>query len=231
MKVLIIPDVHGRKFWEAPLDRIDEYDKVIFLGDYLDPYPHEDISFDEAVENFKDILLVKLFHPDKIILLLGNHDMHYYSLDFMNCSRMNSARRKEMHKLYKEYEEEFNLAYVIDNYLFTHAGVYKAWMEKYKITVEDLLEFKVDLDWLEDISSYRGGWDKTGSCIWADIRESSFYKPVEGYTQIVGHTQLSEEPHTKGIIKCLDVRRPFELDTETKTLKDIENDRVYTEIG
>lgn len=33
--ILIIPDVHGRTFWKYA---IDKYDKVIFLGDYLDPY-------------------------------------------------------------------------------------------------------------------------------------------------------------------------------------------------
>lgn len=228
MKVLIIPDVHGRDFWKEPINQIDDYDKVVFLGDYLDPYPHEEISFDHAVENLQSIILYKIRYPDKIVLLLGNHDMHYYNLYFMNCSRMNRARREEIHKIYDEFRDEFELAHIIDNYLFTHAGVYQSWMDKYKLTIEDLLEFKLDLDWLEDISSYRGGWDKTGSCVWADIRESYFYKPVEGYIQIVGHTQLSDVPHTDSTIKCLDVRRPFELDTETNIIKDIENDRMYT---
>lgn len=45
-KILIIPDVHGRTFWKYAIDNIDKYDKVIFLGDYLDPYFWEVISFD-----------------------------------------------------------------------------------------------------------------------------------------------------------------------------------------
>ena len=41
MKILIIPDIHGRSFWIEPCSHIDEFDKVIFLGDYHDPYPFE----------------------------------------------------------------------------------------------------------------------------------------------------------------------------------------------
>ena len=42
-KILIIPDVHGRRFWRDAIES-DDYDKVIFLGDYLDPYPDEGIG-------------------------------------------------------------------------------------------------------------------------------------------------------------------------------------------
>ena len=31
MKVLIIPDVHGRTFWKEPCKHIDEFDKTIFF--------------------------------------------------------------------------------------------------------------------------------------------------------------------------------------------------------
>ena len=62
-KVIILPDIHGRTFWKYALEHIDEFDKVIFLGDYLDPYPHEGITFDESVENFKEILEFKKKNP------------------------------------------------------------------------------------------------------------------------------------------------------------------------
>ena len=39
-KYLIIPDIHCRKFWRESINE-DKVDKVIFLGDYLDPYPDE----------------------------------------------------------------------------------------------------------------------------------------------------------------------------------------------
>ena len=42
-KILIIPDVHGRTFWRAALET-GNYEKVIFLGDYVDPYVYEGID-------------------------------------------------------------------------------------------------------------------------------------------------------------------------------------------
>jgi hypothetical protein len=37
--ILAIPDVHGRIFWKGPVKKyMAAVDKVIFLGDYLDPY-------------------------------------------------------------------------------------------------------------------------------------------------------------------------------------------------
>lgn len=35
----IIPDIHSRNFYKPILE--NKNDKIIFLGDYGDPYPHE----------------------------------------------------------------------------------------------------------------------------------------------------------------------------------------------
>ena len=41
-RILVIPDVHGRTFWKEPVGKyINVVDRVVFLGDYLDPYPTE----------------------------------------------------------------------------------------------------------------------------------------------------------------------------------------------
>ena len=38
-KILVVPDVHGETFWRKPVQKyIDQVDRLIFLGDYLDPY-------------------------------------------------------------------------------------------------------------------------------------------------------------------------------------------------
>ena len=75
-KVLVIPDVHGRRFWKKPCENIDNYDKVIFLGDYLDPYGFEGITVDDAIENFKEIIDFKKKNSEKVIMLLGNHKIN-----------------------------------------------------------------------------------------------------------------------------------------------------------
>ena len=77
-EILIIPDVHGRDFWKEAVVSQD-YEKVVFLGDYSDPYDIEGITDDVAIDNFKSIIDYKQQNPDKVVLLLGNHDLHYYS--------------------------------------------------------------------------------------------------------------------------------------------------------
>lgn len=35
-KIYVIPDIHGRDFWHD-IKKIEDYEKIIFLGDYVDP--------------------------------------------------------------------------------------------------------------------------------------------------------------------------------------------------
>lgn len=225
-KILIIPDVHGRKFWHKAKELINKVDQVVFLGDYLDPYSREGITFEDALNEFKQILEFKEKYSDKVVLLVGNHDMHYIQLEFMDCSRLNVYRRVEIHDLFMNNIDKFQLIYEINNYLFSHAGVYLEWIKKYEITLKELFNFKkfIKERWntLEDVSYERGGWCKVGSCIWADIRESIQNElPVIFKKQIVGHTQMQENPYITSRIACLDVRQCFILDTEKDEIKPI----------
>lgn len=217
-KILIVPDVHGRAFWHRALELVDQVDQIVFLGDYLDPYSHEGISFDLALEEFNKILEFKKEYPDLITLLVGNHDMHYIIKDFMDCSRRNTDMLDQLHKLYNSNLDLFNLIHIEDDWLFSHAGVYKGWMDKYEFTLEDLnLKTFLGSHWpaLEDLSMYRGGYNYVGSCVWADIRESLKNELFPGYKQVVGHTQLNDKPYITDNIVCVDVRRCFILDTIT----------------
>ena len=96
-------------------------------------------------------------------------------------------------------------------------------MEFYKIlSLDDLKDYKTFLKnrWevLQDVSYERGGWDKVGSCIWADIRESVENELYSDKRQIVGHTQMQEKPYITTKIACLDVRKCFILNTETNEI-------------
>lgn len=223
-KILIVPDVHGRTFWHQAKELVDQVDQIVFLGDYLDPYPHEGISFDEAFEEFNEILEFKKEYPDLVTLLVGNHDMHYIIDEFMNCSRRNMEMQGQLHELYNSNLDLFKLIHTEGDWMFSHAGVYKNWMEKYELTLDDLnLQTFLNSHWpaLEDLSWYRGGDNSVGSCIWADIRESVNYGLIPNYKQVVGHTQLNEKPYISDNISCLDVRRCFILNTETNEIKEL----------
>ena len=78
-RIIAIPDVHGRTFWKESLEYLDSVDRVVFLGDYLDPYWGERGVADDILSNFMEIISLKQKNMDKVVLLKGNHDEHYSS--------------------------------------------------------------------------------------------------------------------------------------------------------
>lgn len=214
MKILINPDIHGRVFWKYSIEHKDEFDKIIFLGDYLDAYS-PDLLINEK-DNFKEIIQFKKDNLDKVILLLGNHDCHYINSKILHSSRYNPFKASIYHKLFNDNLDLFQLIYIYDKYLFSHAGVYQKWMDLNKLTLKDLLDCDLDklsksLNWID---YFRGGFYDVGSCIWADIRDSGTEKLLKGYYHIFGHTQLKFNLSTSEL-SCLDCRVPFSLDSET----------------
>ena len=58
-KILVVPDIHGETFWKGPvLKYIEQVDKIIFLGDYLDPYRDrwKEYSPQGLFDNLMDII-------------------------------------------------------------------------------------------------------------------------------------------------------------------------------
>ena len=101
MKILIVPDVHGRTFWKEAKEKIHEVDMCIFLGDYVDPYDYEDgvinrSDHEALVDNVKEIIQFARDNAPKVMLLLGNHDAHYLSESSeIQSSRYNSLVKSE----------------------------------------------------------------------------------------------------------------------------------------
>ena len=69
-KVLIAPDIHCRDFYKPLLDVKDQ--KIIFLGDYMDPYSSENTSDKQGIANLEEIIDFAK-QNDNVILLEGNH--------------------------------------------------------------------------------------------------------------------------------------------------------------
>ena len=92
--LLIIPDIHGRLFWISATRKYPDL-PVIFLGDYLDPYTYyEEILPSEALANFKEILDFKKANTERVTLLLGNHDIHYFDKDMNSSRKTKDAMRR-----------------------------------------------------------------------------------------------------------------------------------------
>ena len=172
MKILILPDIHGRTFWKKPCENPKEFDLIIFLGDYLDPYESIDgITKEEAYNNFKEILEF-INTNSNVIPLIGNHDWHYFvNLD---VCRMDKAREHDIEKLFKNNISKFKLTYTVEfkdiKYLFSHAGITNNWLNdvanlaKYEVSEWKPLpgsDFDIDKDylWIEALSKINETYD------------------------------------------------------------------------
>lgn len=200
-KIAICADIHGREFWKIIKEHKDDFDKIVFLGDYLAPYPHEDITNKKAIEVFEEVIDFKKENPDKVILLFGNHDGSYLTKDICEC-RTDHRNWNLINNIFTENIKLFDLAWEITvndkRYFFSHAGVRKEWFDIYvkdkwfawnsetlppagyfnyafhtAYDNDDNLEKKIKIFLgLKVYSRYRGWtFDNNGSIIWADIRE------------------------------------------------------------
>lgn len=227
MKILILPDIHGRDFWKEPCQHIDEFDKVICLGDYHDPYPFQ-VSQNTSRHMLRDEFVPFVeANRDKFICLFGNHDGNYLVGDM--ADRVDWRHRDEILNLLERLN--LQLIYEQDGYLFSHAGVLPRWIEDNFETEEGKTELDIvkslnNVDFSDSallaVSPYRGGYSSAGSCVWGDVREYNDAYQFKEWYQIFGHTQLEKEVITD-TYACLDCRKAFVLDTETKELKEWAN--------
>ena len=232
-KILIIPDVHGRTFWKEAVAK-GEYERIIFLGDYLDPYPHEEITQRQAYDNLLDIIELKKKQPEQVILLLGNHDMHYFSTLYAHLTprvRYNASHAWKYQECFAKHRELFQLAHEekgeTKRFLFTHAGVTKGWYNRYWDIINELnsnnlnrlLNSRQGIGALTDIGALRGGASRWGSCVWADFNEMSYSETFDDWYQVFGHSQ-ADEPSICSTWACLDCRKTFELNHDLLTMID-----------
>ena len=208
-KILVIPDVHGRLFWKEPVMKyLDIVDRVVFLGDYLDPYEDEDGLADDIYKNMMEIIELKQNNMEKIVLLKGNHDQHYASERFEELAggtRMDQQNWNKYHKVFIENKELFKIAHMEQikgmPYVFSHAGLTLYWLTKVNDNVWHLFDNMISVanpeiierinlldddgigqDMLAVIGSYRTWFgEKTGSVLWADIEEHTIPNAPKAY--------------------------------------------------
>ena len=205
------------------------------MGDYLDPYGHEGISNEKAIENFKEIIEFAKENSN-VVLLYGNHCVYSYNnvLDNMYySSRYDYDHAAEAFKLYDENRELFKYAHQIDNILFTHAGVTNKWIQAMEL--EDIINEENIAYYLNAYGDeskmflpgmYRGGWGY-GSPLWADLQEMYHWSAFADtdLIQIIGHTQLNNTGTylSRRNFYCCDSREVFVFDGNLKVYQDETN--------
>ncbi len=224
MKILCVPDIHGRDFWKEPCQQWQGL--IVFLGDYHDPYPMQ-VSIKKSLENLEELVDFVKNNRNRCICLLGNHDAGY-----MENSRGNFICRRDVRNYYKVQDLLTKLKpqliyHTDDHVIFSHSGILPAWLEDHAISHWYDLDFMdIDNEAFDDISPYRGGTsfkkNFVGSCIFGDLREYDEQPHISDYFQVFGHTQLIDKPIIKEDYACLDCRKCFVIDTETKKIEEYE---------
>jgi len=195
-KIIIIGDIHGRTIWEQIITKESDLDLVVFLGDYFDSsgfvFPVDEYA------NFMKIVKYKDDNPDKVVLLIGNHDLHYMD-GIQQCSRYSTQTQRLLGDLISALIEDNTLqaSMFLVNLLFVHAGISNTWLgdnglkldeaeiNNYLKTNPKQFDFQ-DKDGFADAS----GNDVYQSPLW--IRPESLLKDSFSDTiQIVGHTQVN----------------------------------------
>ncbi len=195
-RILCLGDTHHRDTWKDILNKEDitTLDRIVFIGDYFDSW---DIDYHTGIVNFRDIIALKNLYPEKVVLLIGNHDHSY--LYYERCSGFNPAFAPTIHD---ELREAYNnnlikIAHEEDGILFTHAGL----CNKFRDANAGYLEMHVNVSeglmalYEDNPSAFDNqGIDPSGdtqwdSPIWTRPRSLNMHGEYDG-RQVVGHTHL-----------------------------------------
>ena len=205
MKILCVGDIHAKPqivYEVAKL--VKDYDRVIFLGDYVDDWGADP---DQSRIALEAVIELATLNPN-VVLIRGNHDFsEYYGYtkrEFM-CSGFNIETHNLCQRLYRDNWDKMQTCYIVhsnsedypfEDYWITHAGItngwYKEWSEGFgKLPLNE--KAKTSLcdteELLAQVGSARGGRSLNPSPIWADYYEL-VASPKSYINQIVGHTPV-----------------------------------------
>lgn len=214
MKIIAIGDTHGKNTWERIVEKENDADVFVFIGDYFDSF---DIPFETQMENFKKIIAFKKANMDRVILLIGNHDFHYiYNEQYSGYQsfhdhdiRFEIADAIEAGLMQMSYLWPISIFSHSKPYLFTHAGVTKTWLNRaslmanfvprdISVGLNLIFQRHIDLFKFTPNSPFDNvGQSITQSPIWVRP-ESLATDAISGFIQVVGHTRQSHIKYYNG---------------------------------
>ena len=197
---------------------------------------------DNILNMLNHIVSLKKNEPDKYILLCGNHTCSYIWHNFNAATRTDNKNWNKYHNFFLENLNLFNLVWIENDVIFSHAGISQGWTnevwKKLEFPENELASIKevaevfkntslknfneTYINLISRIPAGRGGYYNYGSCEWEDItnhiKEIKIFDnkiiPVEyDCYQVFGHTQLRKDPIITNQWACLDCRKGFIIDT------------------
>ena len=204
-KTIVLGDTHGRSQWKL-ITHMEQPDRVIFMGDYFDSF---DITAAEQIYNFYEIIKYKQESGVEVIMLIGNHDYHYFQgIGNRGISGYQYGSAAAISQAIEQNKHHLQMAYQMGEYLFTHAGVSPVWMDQvfndeYGWKIENVVADVNEMFKYKPLSFDFSGFEPTGdnttqTPIWIRPRSlmSANKKHEKGlkkhYIQVVGHTQMKQ---------------------------------------
>jgi protein phosphatase len=121
-KILFVGDTHGDLESTISIVRLflrEKYDGIIFLGDYVDRGLMQ-------IENINYLLALKLLHPEKVILLRGNHETPLANINFGFVGEVARIFSPEFYRLYAELFSHLPYSSLVNGeILCLHGGLAK----------------------------------------------------------------------------------------------------------
>lgn len=136
MKVLAVGDIHTKTWIIEAIESIaDNYDAIVFCGDYADnwnAHPGASISTWRLLKMFMEE------YPDKVKAVIGNHDYAYIHPEIAGRSsgwspvtyeRINAPENKKI----KKWLLSLPIVLEVDGVTFSHAGVTEQWNGQFDV--------------------------------------------------------------------------------------------------
>lgn len=195
--MLILGDIHGNLSKAKAFLAHKPEEKHCFVGDYVDSFEATD---EEIYETLKTCI------ESEAVLLIGNHDAHYFSEPPFTCSGRRHYMAKGLNEIFEAFIPRFVPCIAVDGFIVTHGGVSEAFgNSNLKTTSVDVIASKITALWqiyldtrflrtpntprfknsLFSISPTRGGMDRFSGPFWADYRSDNLF----GVPQVFGHSR------------------------------------------
>ena len=149
MKIVAIGDIHGRDYWKQIIEQEQDADVFVFVGDYFDSFT---IKGPDQINNFLDIVEFKKSSKVPVILLIGNHDYHYYpGIEDSGTSGYQTLMAPSIKHVVSDNKQYLQVAYQVGEFVFTHAGLSSEWLDdiipgwdvdSLDATINDLFRFQ-----------------------------------------------------------------------------------------
>jgi hypothetical protein len=121
----------------------------VFVGDYFDSFTIKGV---DQINNFLDIIEFKKQSKVPVILLIGNHDYHYYpGIEDSGTSGYQTLMAPSIKHVVSDNKQYLQAAYQVGEFVFTHAGLSSEWLDDMVVgwsvdsldaTINDLFRFQ-----------------------------------------------------------------------------------------